>query len=139
MCGTFKNAKKNIVSRNFPEFTFRFNALKNLLIVLFFVFSFTLEVSAAEILQVKDEALLQVGDQNRNYTVQIACVDIDQEMKLQARNWLKLKLPRRRRVNLLPLSTENGILVARVIPFGDKEQLGIQMVDKGFGKSTCEG
>tara|TARA_B100000700_G_C14728667_1_gene707287 strand:+ start:479 stop:775 length:297 start_codon:yes stop_codon:yes gene_type:complete len=94
-------------------------------------------IAAAEVLQVRSETLLQVGDQNRNYSVQIACVDIDPAMKLQAKNWLRNQLPRRKRVNLRPLSTENGTLVARVIPFGNEEELGIQMVEKGFGKSTC--
>ena len=133
----WKKAKKNIVFVLFAEVAFKLNNLKNILIILLFIFSVTFEVSAAEVLQVSGETLLQVGDQNRNYTVQIACVDIDQEMKLRARDWLREKLPRRKRVNLLPLSTEDGVLVARVIPFGDKEQLGIQMAQKGFGKSTC--
>ena len=114
-----------------------FNYLKNLLIILIIIFTIPLGVSAAEVLEVRSEILLQVGDQNRNYTVQIACVDIDQDMKLQAKTWLRSQLPRKKRVNLRPLSTENGTLVARVIPFGNEEELGIMMVKKGFGKSSC--
>ena len=114
-----------------------FDYLKNLLIILIIIFAIPFGISAAEVLQVRSEMLLQVGDQNRNYTVQIACVDIDQDMKLQAKTWLRGQLPRKKRVNLRPLSTENGILLARVIPFGNEKELGIMMVEKGFGKSSC--
>ena len=131
------NSQKNIVFDLFADLPFKLNTLRNILIIIGFLFLFPWEVSPAEVLQIRSETLLQVGDQNRNYTIQIACVDINQETKLQTRDWLRQKLPRRKRVNLLPLSTENGILVARVIPFGDKEQLGIQMAENGFGKRTC--
>ena len=103
-----------------------------------FIFFINLSVSAAEILQVRNSEILQIGDQNRNYTVQIACVEVNSEMQSDTINWLKLKLPRKTRVNLRPLSSENGILVARVIPIGSAYDISKEMIEKGFAVNTCE-
>ena len=72
--------------------------------------------SAAEVLQVRSGSLLQVGDRNRTYTVELACVSVDDEQQSDAIAWLRQQLPRRRRVNLRPVGSSNGQLVARVTP-----------------------
>ena len=73
-----------------------------------------LALQAAEVLQVRSGTLLQIGDGNRNYTVRLACLDVTPEANAKAVAWLRQQLPRRSRVNLRPVGSENGILVARV-------------------------
>ena len=73
-----------------------------------------LALQAAEVLQVRSGTLLQIGDGNRNYTVRLACLDVTPEANAQAVAWLRQQLPRRSRVNLRPVGSEDGILVARV-------------------------
>ena len=69
---------------------------------------------AAEVLQVRSGRLLQIGDHNRTYTVELACIAIPSEGNAAATAWLRQQLPRRARVNLRPSGSNNGTLVARV-------------------------
>ena len=69
---------------------------------------------AAEVLQVRSGSVLQIGDGNRNYTVRLACLGVTPEANTEAVAWLRQQLPRRSRVNLRPVGSEDGILVARV-------------------------
>jgi len=71
---------------------------------------------AAEVLQVRSGTLLQVGDHNRTYTVELACLDIPAGGDAAAAERLRQELPRRTRVNLRPLGNHGGTLVARVQP-----------------------
>ena len=68
---------------------------------------------AAEVLQVRSGTLLQVGDHNRTYTVELACVAIPEGGNLEATEWLRAALPRRTKVNLRPVGNDAGTLVAR--------------------------
>jgi endonuclease YncB( thermonuclease family) len=69
---------------------------------------------AAEVLQVRSGTLLQIGDHNRTYSVELACIAIPSEGNAAATAWLRQQLPRRARVNLRPSGSNNGTLVARV-------------------------
>jgi cell division inhibitor SulA len=69
---------------------------------------------AAEVLQVRGATLLQVGDHNRNYSVELACITVAAGGESAAIDWLRHELPRRAKVNLKPVGSENGTLVARV-------------------------
>ena len=94
---------------------------------------------AAEVLQVRSATLLQVGDRNRNYSVQLACVKVDPEDEQQAQDWMRRELPRRRRVNLRPEGSSDGVLLARVTPIGDDLDLGAALVREGLAEVTCPG
>jgi hypothetical protein len=73
---------------------------------------------AAEVLQVRGDGRLQVGDGNRSYTVALACIRIDPAEQAAATAWLREALPRRSRVNLRPVGQSEGILLARVSRLG---------------------
>ena len=75
-------------------------------------------VQAAEVLQVRSGTVLQVGDHNRTYTVELACLSIPPDGDLAATAWLRSELPRRTKVNLRPVGNNNGTLVARVQRLG---------------------
>ena len=94
---------------------------------------------AAEVLQVRSATLLQVGDSNRNYSVQLACVEVAPDDEQQAQDWLRHAVPRRRRVNLRPEGSADGVLLARVTPIGDDLDLGSALVSEGLAQVTCPG
>lgn len=71
---------------------------------------------AAEVLQVRTATLLQIGDRNRSYPVRLACLEVAPEDQAQAQQWLRARLPRQSRVNLRPIGSVDGTLVARVTP-----------------------
>lgn len=92
---------------------------------------------AAEVLQVRTSSLLQVGDHNRTYTVQLACVDVPADAETEAVGWLRQQLPRRRRVNLRPVGSRDGQLLARVTPLGDSIDLSAGLVAAGLAGNSC--
>jgi hypothetical protein len=87
--------------------------------------------AAAEVLQVRNATLLQVGDSNRSYTVELACIQVAPEQEQQAVAWLRQQLPRRTRVNLRPLGSHDGILLARVQKLGEASDLGTGLIAAG--------
>jgi hypothetical protein len=86
-------------------------------------------VFAAEVLQVRSGSLLQVGDHNRTYSVELACLRIPAEAEGAAASWLRQELPRRTRVNLRPVGNHDGILEARVQRLGSGEVAALDLGD----------
>ena len=106
-------------------------------ILLIVLFSFFSEVFAAEILQVTSSSVLLIGDNNRTYTVKIACTEISSDMEERSVSWLKKQLPRHTKVNLKPKGSVDGILVAKVIPFNSNIDIGEKYINEGLAKNKC--
>ncbi|MDA0717486.1 MAG: hypothetical protein O2839_04590 [Cyanobacteria bacterium] len=88
---------------------------------------------AAEVLQVRGSTLLQLGDQNRSYTVQLACVEVAEAQQAEAVAWLRQAVPRHTRVNLRPMGQNHGVLLARVQPLAPVRGSTNQAADLGNG------
>jgi endonuclease YncB( thermonuclease family) len=93
-------------------------------------------VAAAEVLQVRGPALLQLGDGNRSYAVELACVHVPLDSQLQAMAWLRQQLPRHSRVNLRPLGQREGVLLARIsrLDGGAPQDLADAMIGTGLAE-----
>ena len=61
-------------------------------ILLISFLSFFPKVYAAEILQVSSSSVLLIGDNNRTYTVKIACTKISSDLEERSVKWLKKEL-----------------------------------------------
>jgi hypothetical protein len=109
----------------------------NLGILLFALVVFPLQSIAAEVLQVRSSTLLQVGDRNRNYSVRLACIEVEPANESAAVDLLRKAVPRRKRVNLRPEGNEDGVLIARVTPLGADEDLGVSLVTSKLANSSC--
>lgn len=94
-------------------------------------------VQAAEVLQVRSSSLLQVGDRNRTYTVALACSKVDPSQEAEATAWLRQELPRRRKVNLRPVGSSEGQLMARVTPIGAESDLSSGLIAAGLASNSC--
>ncbi len=90
--------------------------------------------AAAEVLQVRSGVLLQVGDQNRSYPVQLGCISVTPEHADAAEDWLRQELPRRTRVNLRPLDSADGVLLARVQVLREGLDLGSGLIAAGLAE-----
>lgn len=88
--------------------------------------------AAAEVYQVRSGRLLQVGDGNRSYPVQLACIAVDPEREEEATLWLRQALPRRTRVNLRPMGENGGTLLARVSRLADGDDMASGLIDAGL-------
>jgi endonuclease YncB( thermonuclease family) len=89
---------------------------------------------AAEVLQVRGATLLQVGDGNRSSPVRLACVAVATDQQEAATAWLRQALPRRSRVNLLPMGNASGHLQARVVRLADDTDLGQGLIEAGLAR-----
>ena len=106
-------------------------------ILLISFFSFFSQVSAAEILQVTSSSVLLIGDNNRTYTVQIACMEISPDLEERSIEWLKKQLPRHTKVNLKPKGSIDGVLVAKIIPINSSVDITEKYINEGLAISKC--
>jgi len=106
-------------------------------ILLISFFSFFSKVNAAEILQVSSSTVLLIGDNNRTYTVKIACAEISPDLEERSFNWLKKQLPRHTKVNLKPKGSMDGVLVAKVIPFNSDLDITEKYINEGLALNKC--
>ena len=62
--------------------------IRNFFLLFFFVFLlFPCSILAAEVLQIRSSSLLEIGDNNRTYTVRIACLEIDPSDEIEVIRW----------------------------------------------------
>ena len=108
-------------------------------IIVLFIYLFCLipKVYAAEILQISNSSVLLIGDNNRTYTVKIACTEIRPELEEKSLEWLKKKLPRHTKVNLKPKGSIDGILIARIIPFNRNIDISEEYIKEGLAINKC--
>ena len=95
------------------------------------------KVSAAEVLQVSSSSILLIGDNNRTYTVKIACTEISPDLEERSVQWLKKELPRHTKVNLKPKGSVDGILDAKVIPFNSDIDITEKYINEGLAINEC--
>ena len=94
-------------------------------------------VNSAEILQIKSSNTILVGDQNRNLTIRLFCVDVNENDELEATNLLKSQFPRGSKVKIKPFGFNDNILLAKVFNIkGNKEMTEI-LVDKDLTSEIC--
>ena len=106
-------------------------------IVLISLFCFFTKVYAAEILQVTNSSVVLIGDNNRTYTVKIACTEISPDLEGKSVKWLKKQLPRHTKVNLKPKGSVDGVLVAKVIPFDSNIDITEKYINEGLATNKC--
>ena len=100
-------------------------------------FCFFYQVYAAEILQVTSSSVLLIGDNNRTYTVKIACTEISPDLEEKSVVWLKRQLPRHTKVNLKPKGSLDGMLIAKIIPFNSKIDITQKYINEGLATNNC--
>lgn len=92
--------------------------------------------AAAEILAVPSPTRLRVGDQNRGYLVDLACIAVTEANRQPALAWVRQHGPRGTRVNLRPVGERDGVLVASVQVLSNGLDLGESLVEQGLATIT---
>ena len=109
-----------------------------ILIIFFLVVSNPIRTYSAEILQIKNSNIVLVGDQNRNLSIKLFCVDInDEEDEQIAINILKKEFPRGSKVKIKPIGFKDNILVAKVFNIRETKEMSELLIAKGLTKETC--
>ena len=89
-------------------------------------------VSSAEILQIKSSNTILVGDQNRNLTIGLFCVDVNKNDELEATNLLKSEFPRGSKVKIKPFGFKGNILLAKVFNRNGTKEMTELLIANGF-------
>jgi hypothetical protein len=93
--------------------------------------------AAAEVLQVRNGTLLQLGDGNRSYAVELACMELLAEHEAAATDWLRQALPRRTKVNLRPMGQRDGTLLAQVSLLSSGADIATGLIEAGLATAEA--
>ena len=93
--------------------------------------------NTAEILQIKSSNTILVGDQNRNLTIALFCVDVNENDELEATNILKSEFPRGSKVKIKPFGFKENILLAKVFNIKGTKEMTELLVAKDLTSEIC--
>jgi len=94
-------------------------------------------VNSAEILQIKSSNTILVGDQNRNLTIGLFCVDVNENDEFQATNLLKREFPRGSKVKIKPFGYKEDVLLAKVFNIKSNKEMTELLVAKDLTSKIC--
>ena len=94
-------------------------------------------VNSAEILQIKSSNTILVGDQNRNLTIGLFCVDVNEKDELKATNLLKSEFPRGSKVKIKPFGFKENLLLAKVFNLKGTKEMSELLVAKELSSEIC--
>ena len=111
--------------------------LSNILVILGLIVFNPLLVNSAEILQIKSSNTILVGDQNRNLTIKLFCVDVNENDELEATNVLKSQFPRGSKVKIKPFGFKEDVLLAKVFNIKGNKEMTELLVAKDLIREDC--
>ena len=95
-------------------------------------------VNSAEILQIKSSNTILVGDQNRNLTIGLFCVDVNENDELEATNLLKSEFPRGSKVKIKPVGFKDTLLLAKVFNIKGTKEMNELLVVNDLNRENCK-
>ena len=111
--------------------------LSKILIIVCLIVLNPLVVNSAEILQIKSSNTILVGDQNRNLTIGLFCVDVNENDEIEATNLLKSEFPRGSKVKIKPFGFKENVLLAKVFNISGSKEMTELLVGKDFSAEIC--
>ena len=111
--------------------------LSKILIIIGLIFLNPVIVNAAEILQIRSSNTILVGDQNRNLTIGLFCVDVNENDELEATNLLKSEFPRGSKVKIKPFGFKDNLLLAKVFDIKGEKEMTELLVSKDLTGENC--
>ena len=111
--------------------------LSKILIIICLIVLNPIIVNSAEILQIKSSNTILVGDQNRNLTIRLFCVDVNENDELEATNLLKSEFPRGSKVKIKPFGFKENLLLAKVFKIKGNREMTEILVAKDLTRENC--
>ncbi len=111
--------------------------LSKILIIVCLIFFNPVIVNSAEILQIKSSNTILVGDQNRNLTIRLFCVDVNENDELEATNLLKNEFPRGSKVKIKPFGFKENVLLAKVFNIKGTKEMTELLDAKDLTSEIC--
>ena len=108
------------------------------LIIFFLIVLNPIRTYSAEILQITNSSSILVGDQNRDLSIRLFCVDINDVNDEQiAIDLLKREFPRGSKVKIKPIGFKENVLVAKVFNISETKEMTELLITKNLIKETC--
>ena len=111
--------------------------LSKILIIVCLIVLNPVIVNSAEILQIKSSNTILVGDQNRNLTIELLCVDVNKDNELEATSFLKNEFPRGTKVKIKPYGFKENLLLAKVFNIKETKEMSELLVAKELTREDC--
>ena len=111
--------------------------LSKIFIIVFLIVLNPIMVKSAEILQIKSSNTILVGDQNRNLTIELFCVDVDENDELEATFLLKSEFPRGSKVKIKPFGFKENLLLAKVFNIKGTKEMTQLLVNRDLTRANC--
>ena len=111
--------------------------LSKILIIACLIVLYPVIVNSAEILQIKSSNTILVGDQNRNLTISLFCVDVNENDEFEATNLLKSEFPRGSKVKIKPFGSKENVLLAKVFNIKSTKEMTELLVAKDLTSKIC--
>ena len=115
----------------------KLSKLSKLLIIVCLIVLNPIVVNSAEILQIKSSNTILVGDQNRNLTIGLFCVDVNENDELAATYLLKSEFPRGSKIKIKPYGFKENLLLAKVFNIKSSKEMTELLVAKDLTKENC--
>ena len=108
------------------------------IVVIVFLFCLNpIRTNSAEILQINNSNSILVGDQNRNLSIKLFCVDINENDERIAIKLLRKEFPRGSKVKIKPIGFKNDILVAKVFNINETKEMSDLLFAEDLTKQNC--
>ena len=111
--------------------------LQKIIIIFCLIALNPLMVNSAEILQIKSSNTILVGDQNRDLTIRLFCVDVNKNDELEATNLLKSEFPRGSKVKIKPFGFKENVLLAKVFNVKSNKEMTDLLIAKDLIGENC--
>ena len=111
--------------------------LSKILIVVCLIVVNPVIVNSAEILQIKSSNTILVGDQNRNLTIGLFCINVNENDEIEATKLLKSEFPRGSKVKIKPFGFEENVLIAKVFNIKGTKEMTELLVAKNLSSEIC--
>ena len=118
-----------------------FKKLAKLILILFSLIFLLITpevVNSAEILQINSHDSVVIGDQNRNITLSLFCINIDSNNQLAAQELLKKNFPRGTKVKIKPFGKDGEKMLAKVYKFNSNVEMTELLNKENLSKDSCE-
>ena len=112
--------------------------ISKILIIICLLILIPAKVNSAEILQIKSSNTILVGDQNRNLTIGLFCVDVNKNDELEATNLLKSEFPRGSKVKIKPVVFKDNVLLAKVFNIKGTKEMNELLVVNDLNRENCK-
>ena len=111
--------------------------LSKFLIIVCLIILNPIIVNSAEILQINSSNTILVGDQNRNLTIGLFCVDVNENDEFEATTLLKKEFPRGSKVKIKPFGFKENVLLAKVFKIKDNIEMTELLASENLNGKNC--